>query len=204
MSITLKKLKSVSIPGRGGLAYDTEVLFDGKPIGRCSNRGDGGMGSFWANKDVDQTIVDKATEWAKSQVFTDTDGAPILNHGKTMSFDFIEDYCDFLVEDTHNKKAEVSWTKRNLKTKTLFKNNEDALFIIPKVFSEGLKKEIDKKYPGAIILNELTLEEATTHVRNHEARLRRNQREAWEKKSESPAENVETSTPTKKKRGPGV
>ncbi len=212
MSITLKKLKSVSIPGQGTLAYDTDVLFDGKHIGRCSNRGDGGMGCFWAEKGVDQKIIDKATEWAKAQVFTDTDGTPILNHGKTMSFDYIDDYCDFLVEDTQNKKAEVSWTKRNLKNKTFFKKAstdpnqplEDGLFVLSKPFSADLKNQIVKKYPGAVILNELPLEEAVTHVRNHDARLRKNQREAWEKKAETPAETTEPSSPIKKRRGPGA
>ena len=165
MSITFKRFHGSDRMSQETTCYDTDVLFDGQPLGHCRNDGNGGQGIFHTKAGVDAKLVERAEAWAKQQIYRELDGSAALMDGKPMTMDSIDEYCDYLASETMDEKRIVAQVKRHLKSKALFLDparDNDIISLKGAYTGQAMKEAIEKRYPGAIILNELPLEQAVS------------------------------------------
>jgi len=160
--ITFKSFHSSERMSEETLAYDTKVFFEGKLLGTCSEHGTGGQGCFHADPKTDRGLVERARAWVTTQHYKEADGSASLNaEGGPMMFTSLEDYCDALAHDIHQRKLLTAQVKRQLKTKTLFTDpaRPEGIFQIARPFTPALQVALEAKHPGCVVLNALPLEQ---------------------------------------------
>lgn len=158
MAITFRKFAASARLSQETTAYDTQVLFDKKLIGTCSNDGRGGMGHFWPESGAEPDLVSRAEAWANQQPVLDWDGTPMARGGQTMYHQGIADYCDTLADKTLADKQLRSSLQRLLKTHVLFTCEDTkgpGVFQIKRPWTKELEPHFRNKYPEAVVLNEL-------------------------------------------------
>ena len=172
MTITFRKFTASARLSEETTAYDTQVLFEGKPIGTCRNEGRGGLGHFRPHPGVDPERVDRAQAWASAQPVIEENGQQMVLSGKPIFFDGIEDYCDSLADETLAHKQVSAQVKRLLKTHILFINPDDTPGVLQakQVWRPELEAALRKRHPNAIILNAMPVDEAITAFRDEQAR----------------------------------
>lgn len=163
MAITFRKFTASVRLSQETTAYDTQVLFQGKLIGFCSNDGGGGMGRFCSTDKSDPELIQKAEEWACEQTIFEEDGRPMTHNGQIMKFQSLEDYCDSLASKTLADRQLRSSLQRLLKSNVLFVS-EDAqkpgVLQIKRPWTEDLAPHFRNRYPKAVVLNELPIQDA--------------------------------------------
>lgn len=170
MSLTFRKFSASARLSQESTAYDTQVLFDGTPIGTCSNEGRGGMGHFRPAAGVDADRVQQAEEWARQQPVQEADGSPMVYEGRVVHHEGIADYCDSLADRTLEEARLRRTLKRLLKSKVVFTNEKakgPGVFQINCPWTKEFEPEFRKRYPDAIVLNELPFEAAMEAFDRH-------------------------------------
>lgn len=170
MSLTFRKFSASARLSQETTAYDTQVLFDKKLIGTCSNDGRGGMGHFWPEPGAGPDLVSRAEAWVNQQPVLDWDGTPIVRRGRTMYHQGIADYCDTLAAKTLADKQLRSSLQRLLKSKVVFTNEKakgPGVFQINCPWTKEFEPEFRKRHPDAIVLNELPFEAAMEAFDRH-------------------------------------
>jgi hypothetical protein len=169
MSITFKRFHASARLSQETTAYDTDVLFLGKPIGTCRNDGHGGQGFFQASPGVDPNLLMAATQWARQQPYLERDGSPVIFQGGVLMVQGIDEYCDLLASETLNDKLEAAYVKRQLKANVLYTDpakNNDLFQMRGKFDGATTVAQIQKRHPGAVVLNDLPFEEALKEYRD--------------------------------------
>lgn len=175
MTITFKRFHASARLSEETVAYDTDVLFDGKPIGSCRNEGRGGQGFFRAKADADPAVLEQAQAWACQQPYLEEDGSTATMDGKPLIVQSIDEYCDLLAERTLADKQEMAQVKRMLKKRAVFSDPARGgdIFSLQGVYTgERMKAAIEQRYPGAIVLNAIPIEQAIELFREQNRRAR--------------------------------
>lgn len=183
MSITFKRFHASARLSEETVAYDTDVLFNGKPLGSCRNDGRGGEGYFHAHKDVPKETIEQANAWARSQHYRESDGSVALGpDGNPLTMGGIAEYCDYLAEETLVQQQYTAAVKRKLKKNAFFTDpaRGGEIFALKNVSYSGpaMKDVIEKRYPGAVVLNALSVESAIEVFKANDERLRKAEAEA--------------------------
>lgn len=205
MSITFKRFHADARLSQETCAYDTDVLFEGKLIGHCDNDGRGGEGRFHASELARATpgLLAQADAWAKQQAYHDPDGAVATDHeGKPLIVGGIAEYCDLLAEESLAYKQEMAQIKRHMKAKTLISDpaREGDIFAIKTVYrGQATQDLVEKHYPGAIVLNALTADDALKLFREQSRRVEARAKAESAVVEEAPA--VESASAPRKGRG---
>lgn len=177
MPITFRKFTASARLSRETTAYDTQVLFEGKPIGHCQNDGWGGMGHFTPKAEADQDLVSLAEAWARSQPILEENGEQMVIRGKPAFFEGIGDYCDHLADETLEHRQISAQVKRLLKTHVLFTcpDREPGVLQIKQAWSPALEPLLRQRHPKAIILNTMPVSEAIDAFKEEQLRQRAHQ-----------------------------
>ena len=170
MAVTFKRFQSNERLSEETIAYATDVLFNGQKIGTCTNRGQGGQGIFHKDEKVGWDVVEEANAWAKGQPTKDVHGRQVvLDSGQALVSDNLEDYCDDVASLLHVNKVEAARLKRLMKANTVFLDPAEPgdLFQLKNASHspEQMKAAVEKRYPGAVVLNGLGIEDALKRVR---------------------------------------
>lgn len=163
MAITFKRFSGNERMSEETMCYATDVLFEGKPIGSCRNDGRGGEGFFQQASGVDEKLLERAADWVRQQVYREEDGSAATFDGKIMTMERIGEYCDYLACEVMNEKRVVSQVKRKLRTSVLFVDparNNDIFAIKGPYKGQPMKQAIEQRYPGAVVLNDLPIDQA--------------------------------------------
>lgn len=171
MSLTFRKFSASARLSQETTAYDTQVLFDKKLIGTCSNDGRGGMGHFLPEPGAGPDLVSRAEAWVNQQPVLDWDGTPIARGGQTMYHQGIADYCDTLAAKTLADKQLRSSLQRLLKTNVLFVSGDaqkPGVLQIKRPWTEDFAPHLRNKYPEAVVLNELPIQDAMRMYKEQE------------------------------------
>ena len=182
MSITFKRFHASARLSEETVAYDTDVLFNGKPLGSCRNDGRGGEGYFHAHKDVTKETLEQANAWALSQHYRENDGS-VANgpDGKPLMMGGIADFCDYLAEETLVQQQYTAAVKRKLKKNAFFTDpaRPGEILALKNAYSgPDMKHAIEKRYLGAVVLNAIPLESAIEVFKANDERLRKAEAEA--------------------------
>lgn len=139
--ITLKSIKHNKSFSEETLCFTANIYFNGKKIGAIKNGGFGGCSSYSFENGYDMTflenyIVEKYGDYFKDKLY------------------YVDTFFDYqvLLNDS------LSDLKKCLK-KTLFIDS-DKMMTIKAPFSELMKEKLKKQNPNAILLNDMSLEEA--------------------------------------------
>lgn len=182
MSITFKRFHASARLSEETVAYDTDVLFNGKPLGSCRNDGRGGEGYFHVHKDVPKETIEQANAWARSQHYRESDGSVALGpDGNPLTMGGIAEYCDYLAEETLVQQQYTAAVKRKLKKNAFFTDpaRGGEIFALKNAYSGlAMKDAIEKRYPGAVVLNALSVESAIEVFKANDERLRKAEAEA--------------------------
>lgn len=182
MSITFKRFHASARLSEETVAYDTDVLFNGKPLGSCRNDGRGGEGYFHVHKDVPKETIEQAHAWARSQHYRESDGSVALGpDGNPLTMGGIAEYCDYLAEETLVQQQYTAAVKRKLKKNAFFTDpaRGGEIFALKNAYSgPAMKDAIEKRYPGAVVLNALSVESAIEVFKANDERLRKAEAEA--------------------------
>lgn len=158
----VRKYKSIRSPD--GEAFEAAIYYDGKEVGDVYNDGWGGCNLYhFANRELEEQFMADATEWLRAnegwwQEYFREDGS-ILEPGDT-----------FVEEIVHTHKC-MKAAKKKLAGKLIVFHNESLLAwnlkapgSTPANRERMARLHVASKYPGAVILNDLPLEEAVSYL----------------------------------------
>ena len=169
MSVTFKRFQSNERLSQETVCFTTDVYFNGQKIGTAENRGEGGQALFRKDPKATHEIVAAAEAWAKGQPCRDVHGrVHTFDDGTEMVAGGLEDYCDDAASLLHINKQELARLKRVMKNHTAFLDPAEPgeIFQLKSAYNgEQTKTAVEKRYPGAVVLNALTPEEALQRVR---------------------------------------
>lgn len=176
--ITLTALKVLDSLSHETLCFTCNVLLDGKKIGQAENRGNGGMTHILC--DGDRTAFKAAMDFASAQPMLNSDGSQETSHTGSPAFYTLEGLVDEIAYKQHYRAKATTRLKRGLKTQTLILWNEQE-WKIGRPFDAAVKAAVHQRHPGAVILNELTLEQAVDQVMALNERQMQAEKARWEK-----------------------
>ena len=134
--------------------YRAELSYDGRVIGELSNTNDGQPAFSQAQQARDADITG-ALAWVQGQ----PDATPM---------DTLPTYADKLARKEIRRKSAITAMRKRLKRHTLFATPEAQILRITQVYSERIRAQIQKNYPGSVILNTLSEDEAFRHYHPNE------------------------------------
>lgn len=173
MAITLKKLSVHSGLSQETLAYTADVYWSGRKIGSVRNDGNGGTSIFWRDEKAakDDLAAARAHATAQPVVF---DGKPWVVDGQQQFHNDIEDWCDTLANEMHNRKTNERRLTRMLKAGTVFGvSGKEGVFSIKRPFSPQIEKAVTAQVlkehgtDKVIFLNKMTLVDAVDYFLTH-------------------------------------
>lgn len=176
--ITVTALKVLDSLSHETLCYTCNVLWDGKKIGVAENTGNGGMTLVICTGD--QAAFQQASNFAAAQPMLKSDGTQDVDHKGQPEFYTLEDLVDEIAYEAHNRKKITAQLKRNWSKNTDFLVGTDHR-VLKAPYSPKAKEWILGKYPGAVILNELTFELAVERVIAFNKELEAADQAHWEK-----------------------
>lgn len=195
MALTFKRFHGSERLSQETTAYDTDVLFNGRPLGSCRNDGHGGEGFFRPLPGVEASVLEQASAWAKTQVYLEIDGSPSLDHlNRPMRMDGIAEYCDYLADRTMSEKRVLATVKRQLKKHALFTDparGGDVFALKGAYAGDATKAAIEQRYPGAVVLNAVPLEQAVAAFQAQEVRQLQATRAQAQQQAQAMADAVE-------------
>lgn len=141
------------------LCFTCNVFWDGRKIGVASNRGHGGMTDIhFTGAKAD---IDAARAYADTVPVLEVDGSQMtLANGNPM-YQGLDGLVDEMASEMDMIKRTTSSLKRLMKTNTVFLADGKELSV-KVAFSPLVADKLRAKYPGAVVLNELPIEEAVT------------------------------------------
>jgi len=154
--LSIKSLSVSTALSEETLAMTCKVLWEGRLIAHAKNSGTGGCTHLdYVGSKED---IQAAESWSESKPSLDDDGTQFVYDGKP-SFHSLDTMVDTLVDDEQFRKAIRRSLTRQFKSKTLFLAN-GRLMETKGVYSPAIKDALLRKFPGATILNCLTIEKA--------------------------------------------
>lgn len=155
--LTLAKLHIHKGLSEETIAFDADVLLDGKRIGTASCRGHGDQAFFRSDKPYGYY-----DEIARAEKPSANRIESYVSYGLDTAFKGIEDVVEALVADEcarrETERLAKNITKR-MRTHTYFCTRTGEVRMLNRVGTVA-RKAIDARYPGATILNDLPINEA--------------------------------------------
>jgi len=152
MGYTVKAVKS--FVGREGYGFSCSLWLDGKRIGTVTDTAGGGMVDFYLNQGEKEKLDAHCRTLSQAR------------KPSTMMPKGIDTDCDIFVtnlveavEQDQARKKQKAQVKRWCKTQTVYRlkgDKEGSYRIVTTVYSAGVKKYLEAKYPnlGLDIMNE--------------------------------------------------
>lgn len=155
--LSLTALKVHAALSEETLCFTCNVLWDGRKIGVASNRGCGGMTDihFTGSK----ADIEAAKAYADQAPVLEDDGTQMMLANGQPMFLGLDGLVDELACELDMVKRITSYLKRVMKTKTVAHTGGKEL-VFSAAYSTAVAGKVREKYPDAVVLNELPIEEA--------------------------------------------
>lgn len=144
MEITLKNLKIAQFASEETTCFEATVYVNGKKAFTAMNEGHGGSNFYHA---IDRNLYEQALHYANS-----------IHKSKYMEMDL-----DCLIDDLITNKEIEKDVKRLLNKATIFYNGKISTFKTP--ITDKVREFIKNKYHGAIIMNDISFNDAVALYR---------------------------------------
>lgn len=154
MKITVKNVKVAEFASEETLCFEATVYIDGKRGFTAHNQGHGGSNMYHPIKkgdDFDRSLLDAAEAWVKKQ-------PEIVCNDFEETFSY-QPCLDHFVDKAVNEFQTEKQLKKALK-KALILEADKIFSYNCKADHPTIREQIKKKYPDAVIMNDLPLDEA--------------------------------------------
>lgn len=171
MEFSVKNVKTLEAASTDSLCFEASLYIDGKRVAIVSDDGRGGCCEIRPLTKQDVAKIDRARQWVKDNPITvvtdmkNTDGS-VFTYDKSL-----EDIITELVTD-HSVLKIVKQRIKQLRKKVYFITNGELRGCSAKISPAELdekdswvRKRLAEKYPGCVIINDLTEDEAVAAYR---------------------------------------